>query len=78
MVLVFYNFYYINIDMCVFYYWKCSTKLLSFYIISTGGSLEHTFYVNVQIMYQASDNSYRPLSKNFFNHSRTVTCNDMV
>lgn len=30
--------------------------------------------VNVQILYEASDNSYKPLSLHFFNHSRDVTC----
>lgn len=53
------------------------TCLLKLKGIKQGDSLVHKFYIKVKIMYQASDNSYRPLSSEIFNHSRTVTCYEM-
>ncbi|XP_046848759.1 transmembrane protein 181-like isoform X2 [Xenia sp. Carnegie-2017] len=50
------------------------TCLIKLKGIEKGASFKLKFSVNVQILYEGSDNSHRPLSNRFSNHSREVMC----
>ena len=50
------------------------TCLIKLKGIEEGVTFDHKSYVNVQIMYEGSDNSYKPMLSHFVNHSREVSC----
>ncbi|XP_028411107.1 transmembrane protein 181-like isoform X2 [Dendronephthya gigantea] len=37
-------------------------------------TFKYKFHINVKILYEASDNSHKPLSPHFFNHTRETVC----
>lgn len=59
--------YYINVEVQV-----------NVWFMFLGASFKLKFSVNVQILYEGSDNSHRPLSNRFSNHSREVMCEQWV